>query len=176
MNTLIQLFISFAKIGLTSFGGLSMVPLITSEMTSHGWMTEEQISDLVAIAEMTPGPLGINCSTFAGMHAAGALGAVAACLGVLTPTLTICFFVAVFFEKFRDNPYLSHALVGIRPASMALILGVMISLALTNYVGENGISLISVAIGLLDLFCMVKLKWPAWAAIIMSAVSGALLL
>lgn len=176
MSVLLQLYISFAKIGLTSFGGLSMVPLITIEMTSHGWMTEEQISDLVAIAEMTPGPLGVNCSTFAGMQAAGILGAAAACLGVLTPTLTICFLAAVFFEKFRENPHLSHALVGIRPASMGLILGVMISLALTNYVGEDGINFIAIVIGLVDLFCLVRLRWPAWAVILISALSGVLLL
>lgn len=68
---LIDLFISFLKIGFTSFGGLSMIPLITSEMTEHSWMTASEVSDIVAIAEMTPGPLGLNCATFAGMRTAG---------------------------------------------------------------------------------------------------------
>ena len=68
MMVLLELFISFLKIGFTSFGGLSMIPLITSEMTSHGWMTAAEVSDIVAIAEMTPGPLGLNCATFAGME------------------------------------------------------------------------------------------------------------
>ena len=58
---LLELFWSFCKIGFTSFGGLSMVPLINSEMLSHGWMTLSEVSDIVAIAEMTPGPLGLNC-------------------------------------------------------------------------------------------------------------------
>ena len=62
---LLELFWSFCKIGFTSFGGLSMVPLINSEMLSHGWMTLSEVSDIVAIAEVTPGPLG-NCATFAG--------------------------------------------------------------------------------------------------------------
>ena len=62
---LLELFVSFLKIGFTSFGGLSMIPLITSEMTAHGWMTASEVSDIVAIAEMTPGPLGLNCATFA---------------------------------------------------------------------------------------------------------------
>ena len=57
---LLELFWSFCKIGFTSFGGLSMVPLINSEMLSHGWMTLSEVSDIVAIAEMTPGPLGLN--------------------------------------------------------------------------------------------------------------------
>ena len=87
---LIDLFISFLKIGFTSFGGLSMIPLITSEMTEHSWMTASEVSDIVAIAEMTPGPLGLNCATFAGMRTAGIAGAVAANLGALAPTLTVC--------------------------------------------------------------------------------------
>ena len=67
----VQLFLSFMKIGFTSFGGMSMIPLILEEMTSHGWMTAEDLSNLVAIAEMTPGPLGINCATFTGTQTAG---------------------------------------------------------------------------------------------------------
>lgn len=88
--TYLQLFWSFLKIGFTSFGGLSMIPLISSEMLSHNWMTAEEVSDIVAIAEMTPGPLGVNCATFAGIRTAGFLGAVAANLGVLMPSLTLC--------------------------------------------------------------------------------------
>ena len=57
---LLELFISFLKIGFTSFGGVSMVPLINSEMLSHGWMSAQEVSDIVAIAEMTPGPLGMG--------------------------------------------------------------------------------------------------------------------
>ena len=90
MMVLLELFVSFLKIGFTSFGGLSMIPLITSEMTAHGWMTASEVSDIVAIAEMTPGPLGLNCATFAGMRTAGLLGAIAANLGTLSPTLTVC--------------------------------------------------------------------------------------
>ena len=65
---LLQLLWSFTKIGFTSFGGLSMIPLISSEMQVHQWMTAEEVSDIVAIAEMTPGPLGLNCATFAGIR------------------------------------------------------------------------------------------------------------
>ena len=72
---LLELFISFLKIGFTSFGGVSMVPLINSEMLSHGWMSAQEVSDIVAIAEMTPGPLGMNSSTFAGIRVAGIPGA-----------------------------------------------------------------------------------------------------
>ena len=76
MSVLFQLFWSFCQIGFTSFGGMSMVPLINDEMVSHGWMNVSEVSDIIAIAEMTPGPLGLNCATFAGMRVAGILGAI----------------------------------------------------------------------------------------------------
>ena len=75
---LLELFWSFCKIGFTSLGGLSMVPLINHEMLSHGWMTTMELSDILAIAEVTPGPLGLNCATFAGTRVAGLPGAVCA--------------------------------------------------------------------------------------------------
>ena len=96
---LLELFWSFLKIGFTSFGGLSMIPLITQEMLSHGWMTAAQVSDIVAIAEMTPGPMGLNCATFAGIRTAGLPGAVFANLGVLAPSLTLCVLAAVFLPE-----------------------------------------------------------------------------
>ena len=71
---LLELFWSFCKIGFTSFGGLSMVPLINSEMLSHGWMTLSEVSDIVAIAEMTPGPIAVNAATFVGTKLAGLPG------------------------------------------------------------------------------------------------------
>ena len=99
----IQLFLSFMKIGFTSFGGLSMVPLILEEMQAHGWMNSQDLSNLVAIAEMTPGPLGINCATFTGTQTAGLPGSIAAVLGVLTPAFTLTMVIAVFFEKFKES-------------------------------------------------------------------------
>lgn len=88
IKTLFQLFFAFAKIGFTSFGGTSMIPLIMEEMLSHNWMTADDVANIVAIAEMTPGSLGVNCATFAGTQTAGVLGGTAAVIGVLTPTLT----------------------------------------------------------------------------------------
>ena len=103
MMILLELFWSFCKIGFTSFGGLSMVPLINSEMISHSWMTASEVSDIVAIAEMTPGPLGLNCATFAGIRVAGVAGAVCASLGVLSPTLLVCSIAGYGFEIYHDK-------------------------------------------------------------------------
>ena len=142
---LLELFWSFLKIGFTSFGGLSMIPLINDEVLSHGWMTASEVADIVAIAEMTPGP------TFAGIQAAGIPGAIAANLGVMSPTLTLCAAAAVFFERVKGNKYMEHILVGVRPACLGMVVGVTCSM-LTNYLGPSGqVSLPAAAIGVLDL-------------------------
>lgn len=152
----LKLLWSFIKVGFTSFGGLSMIPLIKSEMLSHGWMTESEVSDIVAIAEMTPGPLGLNCATFAGMRAGGIAGAIIANLGVLMPSLTVALAVAVFFDKCRKNRWMERALTGIRPACIGMIAGVIISLGLSNYYPSGRIDVVSILIGLFALFLLAK--------------------
>ena len=82
----LDLFWTYLKIGFCSFGGLSMIPFINDEMIAHQWLTAKQVSDIVAIAEMTPGSLGINCATFVGMQIAGIPGAIIATLGVMSPS------------------------------------------------------------------------------------------
>ena len=154
---LLKLLWSFVKIGFTSFGGLSMIPLITSEVTQNGWMTVSEVSDIVAIAEMTPGPLGLNSATFAGIKAAGIAGAIAANLGVLMPTFTLCAVAAVFFEKFKQSSLMQKIMTGVRPACVGLIAGVIASLSLTNYVIDSAVNIPAIGIGLLDLVLL--LKW-----------------
>lgn len=171
----LQLYLSFVKIGFTSFGGLSMVPLITNEMLSHAWMTATQVSDIVAIAEMTPGPLGLNCATFAGMQTAGVAGALFASLGILTPSLTLGTLTAIFFEKFRDSKRLAGIMTGVRPACLGMILGVILSLSSENYfLGTGAVSLPAVGIGLLDMFLLLKTKIGIPWVIGLSAALGIL--
>ena len=175
MPILLKLYWSFVKIGFTSFGGLSMIPLISSEMTSHGWMTAAEVSDIVAIAEMTPGPLGLNCATFAGMRTAWLPGAAAANLGVLTPTLTLCALAAVFFEHFRNSHRLAQIMTGVRPACVGMVAGVLISLSLVNYAGGGAASLPAIALGLLNLLLLVKFKVSIPKVLGLSALLGLLL-
>lgn len=171
---LLELFISFLKVGFTSFGGLSMVPLISYEMVSHGWMTATEVTDILAIAEMTPGPFGLNCATFAGMNAAGVPGAIIANLGVLAPTLTVCMLVGAALEKFKNNRRMEQMMTGIRPASVGMIFGVILSLSLENYAPGLAISWPSVVIGLVDLVLLMKYKVSIPLVIIVSAVFGIL--
>ena len=162
---LLELFWSFCKIGFTSFGGLSMVPLINSEMLSHGWMTLSEVSDIVAIAEMTPGPLGLNCATFAGTRVAGLAGAVSASLGVLSPTLLICAAAAVMFEKFRESDFMKKVMYGIRPACLGL--------TATNYTNAAGsISYGAALIGVAATVLLLKFKISIPKVILLSAVLG----
>jgi len=162
---------SFIKIGFTSFGGLSMVPLITSEMTVNGWMTAEEVSDIVAIAEMTPGPLGLNCATFAGMRTAGLLGAIAANLGVLMPTLTIVAVAAVFLKRFKDSKFMHYVMVGVRPACVGMIMGLCISLSMTNYVENQNPYLPYIIIGCVDIWLLYQ-KWSIPKVIGLNAAAG----
>jgi len=172
----LRLFWSFLKIGFTSFGGLSMVPLINDEMLSNGWMTVAEVSDIVAIAEMTPGPLGLNCAAFAGTKAAGVLGAVAAGLGVLTPTLTITVLAALFLQRFKNSCLMKYVMSGVRPACIGLIFGVAVSLSLTNYRVDGQVYLPYVLMGLVDVFLLLKLKWNVPKVIGVNALLGIVLL
>ena len=174
MSVLLQLFWSFCQIGFTSFGGMSMVPLINDEMVSHGWMTATEVSDIVAIAEMTPGPLGLNCATFAGLRVAGILGAVISVLGVLAPTFTICAVAAVFFEKFKNSRALKNIMIGVRPAALGIILAVMITLSRTNYLVDGAVSWKTILIALLSLYLLAKRKWSVPKIIVLSALLGLL--
>ena len=172
----LELFLSFVMIGFTSFGGMSMIPLINDEMLSHGWMTAQEVADIVAIAEMTPGPLGLNCATFAGMRTGGILGAAAASVGVLLPSLSLCLIAAIFMERFKESKLMGHALYGIRPVCIGMIAAVVIQQSMVNYAGTwlLGISWQALIIGAVALVLLIVLKWSVPKTIVVSAALGLL--
>lgn len=172
---LLELYWNFLLIGFGSFGGLSMIPQITGQVLSHDWMTVEQVTDIVAIAEMTPGPLGLNCATFAGIQAAGIPGAIAANLGVLTPTLTLCAAAAVFFNHFKRSRLMQRILIGVRPACLGMVLGVLIGLSLSNYLTPTGIHLPLLAISAVNLILLLKYKLSVPVVLLFSAGAGLVL-
>lgn len=172
---LLELYWSFLLIGFGSFGGLSMIPQISNEVISHGWMTASQVTDIVAIAEMTPGPLGLNCATFAGMQAAGIPGAIAANFGVLTPSLTLCAAAAAFFYRFKEAKIMQNILVGVRPVCLGLVVGVLISLFLSTFLPDSGINFPGLAIGLVDMVLLTKYKVSIPKILLLSAAAGLIL-
>lgn len=175
MSILLQLYWSFVKIGFTSFGGLSMIPLITDEMLSHGWMTAQEVSDIVAIAEMTPGPMGFNCATFAGIRTAGLPGAICANLGVLTPALTLTMVAAVFLERFRKSNLMGRLMSGVRPASLGLLLGMAVTMCMENYVTDGAVSIPLVLLGALDVYLLMGRRFTVAKLICLNAGLGLLL-
>ena len=122
-----QVFLTFFKIGAFTFGGgYAMVPLIQREASEkHGWVSDEDILDIVAIAESTPGPIAINSATFVGYRACGIPGSVCATLGVVLPSFLIILAISGILREFQENVYVQYAFRGIRCGVLALILKAM---------------------------------------------------
>lgn len=172
--TCIQLFISFMKIGFTSFGGMSMIPLIHDEMQAHGWMSSEDLANLVAIAEMTPGPIGINCATFTGTQVAGLAGSIAAVLGVLTPAFTLTTLIAVFFERFKESGAMRAVMALVKPVCIAMLVGILVTMGRETF-SEDGVILpFSVLIAALMFLLILRFKWTVPRVICTAAALGIL--
>lgn len=123
MITLLQLFWEFFKVGMFSVGGgMATLPFLY-DMSDRfpEWFSYDQIADMLAISESTPGPIGINMATYTGFTTAGVPGALAATIGVITPGIIIVLTIVAVLDKFRSNKYVDLAFYGLRPASTGLI-------------------------------------------------------
>ncbi|ADK80433.1 chromate transporter [Sediminispirochaeta smaragdinae] len=113
---------TFFKIGLFSFGGgYAMIPLMKMEIERHGWLSLQEFADLVAVSQMTPGPIGINAATFIGIRTAGISGAIVSTLGVVLPSFVIIIIIARLLNAFRTNRIVDAVIKGVRPATIGLI-------------------------------------------------------
>lgn len=126
-----QLFVTFLKIGAFTFGGgYAMIGLITKEVVEKKkWVSEEEMLDMTAIAEATPGVIALNTATFVGAKTAGFWGALLASVAVLLPSMVIITIIGYFINKFMENDYIRWAFLGIRAAVAALILNAVLKLA-----------------------------------------------
>ena len=124
MNILLSLFLTFAKIGLFTFGGgYAMISLIENEcVEKKRWITHDEMMNVTVIAESTPGPIAINCATFVGHRQKGPAGAVAATVGMVLPSFCIIFLVSRSLDGFLEIAWIAHAFMGIRIAVGILIL------------------------------------------------------
>lgn len=124
-NKLWQLFASFFRIGAFTFGGgYAMIPLIQTEtVEKRGWISDEDILEIVAIAESTPGPIAINSATFVGYRVAGVAGALCATLGVVLPSFVIILIISYLLREFAQITAVKYAFEGIRAGVLALIVG-----------------------------------------------------
>ena len=124
MKKYLQIFLSFFRIGAFTFGGgYAMIPLIQHEaVEKRKWVTDEDILDIVAIAESTPGPIAINSATFVGYRAAGILGSVCATLGVVLPSFVIILALSFVLAQFQQVQAVQYAFYGIRAGVLALLI------------------------------------------------------
>lgn len=132
----LQLFYTFFKIGLFGFGGgYAMLSMIQGEVVNrHGWMSSQEFTDIVAISQMTPGPIGINSATYVGFTATGSVwGSVVATFAVVLPSFILMIAISKFFLKYQKHPAVEATFKGLRPA----VIGLLASAALLLMNTEN---------------------------------------
>ena len=130
MSLLLNLFLTFAKIGLFTFGGgYAMISLIENQCVERKkWITHDEMMNITVIAESTPGPIAINCATFVGYKQAGLLGSLIATLGIVLPSFLIIFVISIFLNQFLEITWIANAFKGIKIAVGLLILDAAITM------------------------------------------------
>lgn len=177
IQTLLQLFVSYLKIGFFGFGGgYAMLSLIHSEVVvRNAWLTSGEFSDIVAISQMTPGPIAINSATYIGYEVAGVVGAIVATVAVSIPALTIMMLLTRFFIRLHDNRYVQCVVSTMRPVVVGMIASAALLLIFPHSdEGRSFIDAWSWLIFALTLFASVKRVNPI-LLIVLSAVAGVLL-
>ena len=164
MKELLKIFLTFFKIGAFTFGGgYAMIPLIQREaVENHHWVTDEDILDIVAIAESTPGPIAVNAATFVGYRVRGFWGAVAATLGVVLPSFVIILAISYVLRQFRQLKAVQYAFQGIRAGVLVLMLKALIKMFKTNRKGIvayviMGLSFVLTAVCKVNTFLVIAL-------------------
>lgn len=178
---LLKLFFAFIQVGLFSVGGgYAAIPLIQEQIVNiYGLMTLEEFSDLITVAEMTPGPISINSATFVGMRIAGIPGVLICTIGCIIPSFCICLILAHFYYKYRSVSGVQTVLGAMRPAVVALIASAGASILmlglfqaeLQEIVLEN-IRIVELVIFAVALFLLRKFKVNAITVILGSGVAG----
>lgn len=163
MKTVLLLFAEFFKVGLFSVGGgLATIPFLRELAVKYPWFTVSELSDMIAVSESTPGPIGVNMATYSGYSAGfsegglayGILCGIIATLGIICPAIIVICIVSKFLGKFKTNKYVEYAFYGIRPAVAGLITGAMATVFVSavfylsdrgNISGVNVVAMISFA-------------------------------
>ncbi len=178
----LRLFYEFFKTGLFSVGGgLATLPFLYEMSTKTGWFTTADIADMIAVSESTPGPIGINMSTYAGFTTGGVLGGVVASIGLAVPSVIIILIIAKFLEKFRNNRFVEGAFYGLRPASIAMITVAGLNVARVALVNMDALAAgnygefflwKAILLGIAIFIGQRKLKWSPVIFIAIAAVVG----
>lgn len=160
MALLFQIVLTFAKIGILSFGGgYAAIPLVQEQVVEvNRWMTNEEFMNVLAIDELTPGPIAVNCATFVGTRMAGIPGAIAATLGCVLPSCIIAFILVKIYLKYKNMTIMNGALGGLKCMVVALILSTTITLMQSSLFANNVIDYFAIVIFLIALFVLRKYK------------------
>jgi chromate transporter len=181
---LLELFLTFFEIGALTFGGgYAMIPFVREQVLLHGWLTEEELLNMIAVSESTPGPIAVNMATFVGSNEAGILGSACATLGVVLPSFIIILIVASLLKNFLKYNGVKAFLSGVRPCVVSLILGTAITLFLSVLLGIGGgdftpnidlkgIIIFAIVIATATIYKKIKGKKPS--PILMIAISACL--
>ncbi|MGI6721683.1 MAG: chromate transporter [Anaerovoracaceae bacterium] len=175
---MIALFLMFMRIGAFSFGGgMAMLPLIFQSVQDFGFMSSREFSDLVALSQVTPGPIAVNAATYVGMKFGGVAAAAVATLGVALPSFVIMLIAMKFLDRYYDSLGVQGALTGLRPAVVGLIAAASVFVAKTTFTFElKKDNIIMLVITLCVVALTVKNKVnPIWL-IIIAGVAGAFIL
>ena len=177
LKRIMSLFVTFFKIGAFTFGGgYAMIPIIQQEVADKKkWISTQDILDVVAIAESTPGPIAINSATFVGYKVAGFWGAFAATLGVVLPSFVIILLIAAVLQKFQSLPVVQYAFMGIRAGVLALIIKALVSMY--RQCPKNGMAYVLmgasfVAVALLHMDVLLVILLCGISGIVFSAVAA----
>lgn len=184
MMILLELFLTFFEIGALTFGGgYAMIPFVREQVLVHGWLTEEELLNMIAVSESTPGPIAVNMATFVGSEQAGILGSAAATLGVVLPSFIIILVISALLKNFLKYKGVGAFLSGVRPCVVSLILGTAITLFLSILLGIGagdfelnvdfiGIVIFALVVGISLIYKKKKGKKPS--PILMIAISACL--
>ena len=166
------LFLVFFQIGLFSVGGgYAAMPLIQSLVVeSHGWLTMAEFTNLMTIAEMTPGPIAVNSATFVGMRCAGLPGALVATFGCITPSLILVTLLSYLYGRFRSGQTMQNVLGALRPVVVALIASAALSIVQVAAVKSGGgVSIVGIV---LMVAAFLVLRWKKWNPILVMLLCG----
>lgn len=161
MNIFIDMFITFFKLGLVSFGGgYAMIPLIQKEVESHHWLSVSQFTDMIAVSAMAPGPIATNTCTILGYKLAGLPGAVIACIAVTLPSLLLILIIGQLFIKYQNHPTVKAAFYGLRPTIVGIIAYSAIKFAISNGIigGSNFVDVKSAILLAFSLIVLLRTK------------------
>lgn len=177
LNTLTTLSLTFLKIGLFTFGGgYSMIALIEKEIVEKKkWLTQNELLDILAVSESTPGPIAINCATYIGYKVNGIIGSIISTIAVVIPSFLIIYIISLFLKQFLEIKYVTYAFKGIAAGVIYLILRAGLKMFKELEKNFLNLTLFIITIVLMITFSILSIKFSSIYYILISALIGLIL-